>query len=169
MTIGTQHLIEETRARLSVTEMVGVLPAKGWSPSPDCRMLSLEAAATMAREMGRLDERPAKGVDSKVHPKGRYERRRVRASEKGREGGEGERVTGRRVEERESTRENLRPPVNSYRTSYHARALARTRVSVRVHRHTRAFTRVTAARDVYSFGKFSLASSMATASSKEAQ
>ncbi|TGZ52905.1 Uncharacterized protein DBV15_10362 [Temnothorax longispinosus] len=31
----------------------------GWSPSPDCRMLSLEAAATMAREMGWLVERSA--------------------------------------------------------------------------------------------------------------
>lgn len=72
--------------------MVGAL-REGWSPSPDCKMLSLEAAATMAREMGWLVERPAKGVDSKVHPKGRYERRRMR--ERGRK--EREREKGREL------------------------------------------------------------------------
>lgn len=57
-----------------------------------------------------------KGVDSKVHPKGGYERRRVpREGERAEEEGSGAR-------EREATQENLRPPVNSYRTSYRVRA-----------------------------------------------
>lgn len=69
-------------------------------------------------------------MDSKVHPKGRYvkvqERDREREKEKEREReGEG------REEEGEG---NLRPPVNSYRTSY--RASARTRAPSYFLEHT---------------------------------
>jgi len=59
-------------------------------------MLSLEAAATMAKGDG-VARRAAgyKGVDSKVHPKGSYERRRVCDEERlaaGKEDWERERI-----------------------------------------------------------------------------
>lgn len=85
-------------------------------------------------------------MDSKVHPKGSYERRRVR-DERERQGRKKGQERERR-RKRERTRENLRPPVNSYRTSYRAYTYVHACVSTRVAReHAR--------RMVYSFGKFS--------------
>lgn len=105
-------------------------------------MLSLEAAATMAREMGWLVERSAKGVDSKVHPKGRYERRRTRARERERKGGRtsergSERKGGRKEgRERESAGEFTSP--GEFLQDLISRARARAFIYIRTYARVRA-------------------------------
>lgn len=75
-----------------------------------------------------------KGVDSKVHPKGSYERsvRQRKREEGGEREGVGRRVGSERERGSERARENLRPPVNSYRTSYRAHTYVHTCVSLRL-------------------------------------
>lgn len=63
------------------------------------------------RDMGWLVGRPAKRVDFRVHPKG----------------------SGSMPETRGGCSENLRPAVNSYRTSYHTHARTRQDSGVHVH------------------------------------